>query len=98
MSSNAPVPFFPAPPTEYDRQYMAQVVRAFAVFAQQVNNPGDAVFSSLRLTNLPTNDQGLPTGALFQHDGFVKITQANTPHVAGVSGTSVLGTVTVVIT
>ena len=53
MSSNAPVPFFPAPPTEYNRQYMAQVVRAFAVFAQQVNNPGDAVFSSLRLLNLP---------------------------------------------
>jgi hypothetical protein len=77
---------------------MAQVIRAFAVFVQQVNNPGDAVYSNLRLTNLPTNDQGLPTGALFQHDGFVKITQENTPHVAGVSGTSVLGTVTVVIT
>jgi hypothetical protein len=77
---------------------MAQVIRAFAVFVQQVNNPGDAVYSNLRLTNLPTNDQGLPTGALFQHDGFVKITQENTPHVAGVSGTSALGTVTVVIT
>ena len=98
MPSNVPAPFFPTPPGEYNRQYMAQVIRAFAVFVQQVNNPGDAVYSNLRLTNLPTNDQGLPTGALFQHDGFVKITQANTPHVAGVSGTSVLGTVTVVIT
>ena len=86
------------PPDQYNRQYMAQVVRAFSVFVQQVNNPGDAVYSNLRLTNLPTNDQGLQTGALFQHDGFVKITQANSPHVAGVSGTSVLGTVTVVIT
>lgn len=84
------------PPDQYNRQYMAQVVRAFSVFVQQVNNPGDAVYSNLRLTNLPTNDQGLQTGALFQHDGFVKITQANSPHVAGVSGTSVLGTVTVV--
>jgi hypothetical protein len=98
MPSNSPVPFFPTPPANYDRQYMSQLVRAFAVFAQQVNNPGDAIFTTLRLTNLPANDQGLPTGALFQHDGFVKITQANTPHVAGVSGTSVLGTVTVVIT
>jgi hypothetical protein len=98
VPSSAPAPFFPTPPEEYNRQYMAQVIRAFAVFVQQVNNPGDAIFTTLRLTNLPTNDQGLPTGALFQHDGFVKITQENTPHVAGVSGTSVLGTVTVVIT
>jgi hypothetical protein len=96
VPSNSPVPFFPTPPDEYNRQYMAQLVRAFAVFVQQVNNPGDAVYSNLRLTNLPTNDQGLSTGALFQHEGFVKITQANAPHVAGVSGTSVLGTVTVV--
>jgi hypothetical protein len=98
VPSNSPAPFFPTPPEEYSRQYMAQVVRAFAVFVQQVNNPGDAIFTTLRLTNLQSNDQGLETGALFQHDGFVKITQANSPHLAGVSGTSVLGTVTVVIT
>jgi hypothetical protein len=77
---------------------MAQLVRAFAVFAQQVNNPGDAIFTTLRLTNLPTNDQGLQTGTLFQQGGFVKVTLANVPHVAGVSGTSALGIVTVVIT
>jgi len=85
------------PPDDYNRQYMAQIVRAFSVFVQQVNNPGDAIYTNLQLTNLPTNDQGLQTGALFQQGGFVKITQANSPHVAGVSGTSVLGTVTVVI-
>lgn len=98
MASNSPAPFFPTPPGEYNRQYMAQLVRAFSVFVQQVNNPGDAIFLTLRLTNLPTNDQGLQTGDLFQQEGFVKITQANTPHVAGVSGTSAVGTVTVVIT
>jgi hypothetical protein len=97
MASNVPAPFFPTPPEGYNRQYMAQVVRAFSVFVQQVNNPGDAIYTNLQLTNLPTNDQGLQTGALFQQGGFVKITQANAPHVAGVSGTSVLGTVTVVI-
>lgn len=53
MPSNAPVPYFAAPPAEYDRNYMAQVVRAFAVFAQQVNNPGAAIFTTLSLTNLP---------------------------------------------
>ncbi len=98
MATNVPAPFFPTPPEGYNRQYMAQVVRAFSVFIQQVNNPGDAIYTNLQLTNLPTNDQGLQTGALFQQGGFVKITQANAPHVAGVSGTSVLGTVTVVIT
>ena len=98
MPSNSPAPFFPTPPEAYNRQYMAQLVRAFSVFVQQTNNPGDGVLSTLRLLNLPTNDQGLETGALFQHDGFVKITQANSPHVAGVSGASVIGTVTVVIT
>ena len=97
MATNVPAPFFPMPPDDYNRQYMAQIVRAFSVFVQQVNNPGDAIYTNLQLTNLPTNDQGLQTGALFQQGGFVKITQANSPHVAGVSGTSVLGTVTVVI-
>jgi hypothetical protein len=32
---------------------MAQLVRAFSVFVQQANNPGDAIFTILRLTALP---------------------------------------------
>lgn len=54
MASNVPVPYFPTPPAEYNRNYMDQLVRAFAVFAQQVNNPGP-----LRATTLTLN----PTGA-----------------------------------
>lgn len=46
---NVPVPYFPAPPADYNRQYMAQVVRAFAVFAQQVNNPGPLLATTLTL-------------------------------------------------
>jgi len=53
MSSSAPVPYFPLPPSQYDRAYMAQVVRAFAVFAQQVNNPGP-----IRGTTLTLNPSG----------------------------------------
>lgn len=67
MASNAPVPYFPAPPSEYNRQYMAQVVRAFAVFAQQTNNPGDVIFTTLRLTTLPiyaTNAAALAGGLI----------------------------------
>jgi hypothetical protein len=49
----------------------------------------------MTLTNLQTNDQGLEPGALFQQDGFVKITQANTPHVGGIASTGEVGSVTV---
>ncbi len=61
MSSNNPVPYFPAPPAEYNRNYMAQVVRAFSVFAQQVNNPGPE-----RATTLTLNPSGakIPAGEL----------------------------------
>lgn len=53
MAGNTPVPYFPTPPDAYDRQYMAQVIRAFAVFAQQVNNPGP-----IRGTTLTLNPTG----------------------------------------
>jgi hypothetical protein len=53
MPSSSPAPFFPTPPGEYNRQYMAQLIRSFSVFVQQTNNPGDAIFTTLRLTALP---------------------------------------------
>jgi len=53
MTSSSPAPFFPTPPGEYNRQYMAQLIRAFAVFVQQVNNPG-----SIRGTTLTLNPTG----------------------------------------
>lgn len=49
MSSSAPVPYFAAPPAEYNRNYIAQVTRAFSVFVQQVNNPGPLVGTSLTI-------------------------------------------------
>ena len=53
MGSTVPVPYFPAPPAEYNRNYQDQVIRAFAVFAQQVNNPGP-----IRGTTLTLNPAG----------------------------------------
>lgn len=55
MSGGLPVPYFPTPPGQYDRAYMAQVIRAFAVFAQQVNNPGPIRGTTLTLN--PTGDK-----------------------------------------
>ena len=51
----------------------------------------------MTLTNLPSSDQGLEVGALFEFGGFVKITKAETPHCASNSATSGLGSVTVTI-
>ena len=72
MSSNSPAPFFPTPPGEYNRQYMAQLVRAFSVFVQQVNNPGDAISTTLKLTALPTyaNNAAAITGGLSAGDVY----------------------------
>lgn len=72
MPSNAPAPFFPTPPENYNRQYMAQLIRAFAVFVQQANNPGDAIFTTLRLTALPVyaNNAAAITGGLIAGDVY----------------------------
>ena len=53
--------------------------------------------TTLTLTNLQYHDQSLETGALFEHGGYVKITQANIPHPAGTSGTGQVGSVSVTI-
>jgi len=94
-SRNVPKPFFPVPPQQYDRQYMAELVRSFSLYLEQIQNPGEGRATFMVLTNLQTNDYGLEVGALFQQGGFVKVTQANTPHVAGQSATGSVGAVTV---
>jgi len=90
-------PQFPNPPQEYDRAYMAEVVRSFSVFLQQINNPGPWRASDLTLTNLQTDDQGLELGGLFQQDGYVKITIPYMPHPRGNSATGAVGSTTVTI-
>lgn len=72
MPSSSPAPFFPTPPGEYNRQYMAQLIRAFSVFVQQSNNPGDAIFTTLRLTALPiyANNSAALAGGLIAGDVY----------------------------
>ena len=95
MSRNLVLPFFPVAPQQYEQPYFAEVVRAFSVYLEQMQNPGEGRNTQLVLTNLQTDDSGLETGALFQQDGFVKITLINTPHVRGSAGTCAVGSVTV---
>lgn len=72
MSGGVPVPYFPTPPQAYDRAYMAQVIRAFAIFAQQVNNPGSIRGTTLKLTALPTfaNNAAALAGGLVVDDVY----------------------------
>ena len=91
-------PFFPRAPSQYEQAHQAEIQRAFELFIRQVQNPGDARHTTLTVTNLQQGDNGLSPGELFEYNGFVKVTKENQPNPIGVSGTAVLGVVTVVIT
>lgn len=95
MSRGLVPPHFPNAPETYNRRFMSEVVRSFSVFLQQINTPGIWRATTLVLTDLQDDDVGLETGGVFNHDGFLKITQVNTPHARGSVGTSSVGSVTV---
>ena len=97
MVSKVPIPFFPQPPNEYDSGYISQIVRSFALYTEQQNAGGEGRNTGLVLTNLQTHDDELEVGALFDHDGFVKISRADRPHPRGSLGTTGLGSVTVTL-
>ena len=96
MSRQINIPYFSTPPDQYRREYIADITRAFALFAQQMNNPGPWRATGITLTDLQSgNDVGLEVGAVFEVDGFLKISRANVASVAGVSVTASVGSVTV---
>ena len=93
-----PAPYFPIPPSEYDKRYFNEVIRAFSVFLEQSRNPGEGRNTFTVFTNLQTDDVGLEIGAIFKQGGYVKITEAHSPHVRGSSATGFVGSVTVTTT
>ncbi len=96
MSTVTPFPRLPSPPPEINTEYVLDLVRTLESFIDQVRNPGELRGTKLTLTNLQSgNNVGLETGALYELEGFVKITLANVPACSGISGTGAVGTVTV---
>ena len=101
MSRNLVLPFFPVPPEEYNQEYMAEIMRSFSVYLTQIQNPGEGRNTTLSLTNLQTDDQGLAPGELFEYRdasgmmGFVKIALANISNLRGIEATGEVGSVTV---
>ena len=78
---NVPAPLFPYPPDAYDQNYFSDVVRSFSIFVDQQRNPGEARGTKMTFTNLPSGDDTtLELGALFEVDGFVKISKLDRPH------------------
>jgi len=96
MARNLNLPFLPVPPEEYDQSYLAEIVRALSVYMQNERNPGEGRNTFTVFTDLQTNDVGLETGAVFNHGGYLKVSELNTPHVQGSSATGAVGSVTVV--
>ena len=95
MSRRLPRPYFPIPPDQYQRTYFSEVIRAFSVFLEQIQNPGDVRATEITITNLPTDDSGLETGTLFQHNGYVRVPLTHSAFLRGSQGTGSVGTVTV---
>ena len=95
MSRNLAIPYFPNAPMEYNQQYFAEVVRAFSLYVQQIQNPGEGRNTFSVFTNLQTDDSGLELGAIFNHGGYVKVAEINTLHLRGSAGTGQVGTVSV---
>ena len=95
MSRNLNLPFLPVPPAGYDQSYLAEIVRALSVYMQNERNPGEGRNTFTVFTDLQTNDVGLEPGSVFNHGGYLKVSELNTPHVQGSSATSAVGSVTV---
>jgi len=55
----------PIPPTNYNQQYLNELLRVLNLYFRAIQNPGDSVVNTLRILNLPTSDTGLPSGSIW---------------------------------
>lgn len=66
-------PRLPEAPSEYNQQYMADLLRALEIFISQERTPGELRGTKITLTDLPTSATGLESGALYNDSGTVKV-------------------------
>lgn len=72
--SISPVPFFPVPPPQYSQQYLAEITRAFATFAQQISNPA---LAKPVLIEIPTSAQsGDEVGTVYETSTVLRLKSA----------------------
>tara|TARA_R110000824_G_scaffold69062_1_gene177961 strand:- start:704 stop:1003 length:300 start_codon:yes stop_codon:yes gene_type:complete len=89
-------PRLPTPPAEVDSVYMNDLVRALETFISQETNPGLMRGTKVTFTAIPTSDTGLEAGTLYRVDEDIKISLLDNAVPDGSSGTSSVGTVTIV--
>jgi len=72
MSQAVSIPFFAEAPPQYTQSYTAQVTRAFALYAQQQQNPGPVRANTLNLTGLSVyaNNTAAVSGGLAVNDVY----------------------------
>lgn len=95
MSRNLNLPFFPLPPAEYQQRYFSEVLRAYSIYLENMQNPGEGRNTFTVFTALQKDDSGLETGAVFNHGGYLKVSELNKPHVRGVSGATATGSLVI---
>ena len=72
-STNIQILVLPVPPVQYDQNWANQLIRGLNTYFTALQNPGPMQGTTITLTSLPTSSAGLPSGALWNSSGTVKI-------------------------
>ena len=97
MDQRVQFPTFPLPGPEYSQRYMADLINALNRLVVAVRAPGEGRQTTVVLTNLQSNDQGLEAGTIFQVNGNLVVSVLDTVYLAGNSATASVGTVAVTV-
>lgn len=95
MDRNTPFPNFPDPRRDYDFRWASDLIRALDQMSVLLRNPGQGRFTTLTLTNLPTNDIGLENGSLWLNGNVLCVSLLNMAIPQGTQATASVGNVTV---
>jgi hypothetical protein len=88
-------PALPQPPKEYNARYFERLMHILTLYFATLDNPGDAVYSSLQLLKLPTSGSNLSPGSLYREGGNIKIVLNNVAYPSGVIGSFSVGNIVV---
>jgi hypothetical protein len=76
-------PVLPLAPTDYNPEYLNQLIRALNTYLNQIGSTTPIVIDQLTLLALPTSPVGLRPGTVWNDNGTLKIILANTIVIPG---------------
>lgn len=71
-------PVLPLAPTEYNSEYVNQLIRSLNTYLKQIGSTTPIVIDQLTLLALPTSPVGLRAGTVWNDGGILKIVLSNT--------------------